>query len=274
MARKLIKPIAATIAAGRKNSEYSEMRFPSNLGPHSMVLNFSEYKATSTSVTNSIGTKSIALPIPSNLVDSFSLRVAGTELEATGAMARDSSEVAQAVTEGTMGFMDAITQLGKKTSESAGGALVKSALSQIAPANVTKGFEIGSGTLVNPHLALAFDGIDLKTHNFSWQLAPKSNDESDSLKKIINVIKKNILPEYTGGGRAFLKYPSVVDIFFMGSAPGHLYYFKRCMVSNFEANYAGGGLPAFVEGGKPAIVNMTIALTEMEIHTKQDYEGE
>ena len=53
-----------------------------------------------------------------------------------------------------------------------------------------------------------------------------------------------------------------------------MYYFKRAMVSQFEVNYAGAGSPAFVEGGKPAVVTMTMNLTEIDIHTSEDYGGE
>ena len=53
-----------------------------------------------------------------------------------------------------------------------------------------------------------------------------------------------------------------------------MYYFKRAMVSQFEVNYAGSGSPAFVEGGKPAVVTMTMNLTEIDIHTSEDYGGE
>jgi hypothetical protein len=52
-----------------------------------------------------------------------------------------------------------------------------------------------------------------------------------------------------------------------------MYYFKRAMVSQFEVNYAGAGMPAFVEGGKPAVVTMTMNLTEIDIHTSEDYGG-
>ena len=52
-----------------------------------------------------------------------------------------------------------------------------------------------------------------------------------------------------------------------------MYYFKRAMVSQFEVNYSGSGAPAFVEGGKPAVVTLTMSLTEIDIHTSEDYGG-
>lgn len=274
--RNLIKPAASLIAANRANSQYNELSFPAKLGPHSIVFNFSKYDTNQDASTmNTVsGTTSIALPIPSNLVDSFSLRVAGTELEATGAIARQAAVASQNQSGDLMADLKSFISGANKEAK---GSIVKSVLSDLAPANVIKGAEVGVGALVNPHLALTFDGIDLKTHTFNWQLAPHSSDESESLKKIVRKIKHAITPSYksTGAvdsGRSFLQYPDVVDIFFLGSAPGHMYYFKRCMVSNFEVNYAGGGSAAFVQGGKPAVVNVSMSLTEMEIHTKDDYE--
>ena len=50
-----------------------------------------------------------------------------------------------------------------------------------------------------------------------------------------------------------------------------MYYFKRAMISQFEVNYSGAGMPAFVEGGKPAVITMSMTLTEIDIHTAEDY---
>jgi hypothetical protein len=84
----------------------------------------------------------------------------------------------------------------------------------------------------------------------------------------------HVTPGYKLGYRAFLAYPSVVDIFFIGSEEGYMYNFKRCMVNSFSANYAGGGAAAFVEGGRPAVVTLSMSLTEMEIWTTDEFGGE
>ena len=141
--------------------------------------------------------------------------------------------------------------------------------------NAAKGVEIGLGNIANPRVALSFDGVELKTHSFSWTLAPQSARESEKLRDIIQKIKRCALPTYnnTFGQKTFLNYPNVVDVFFLGTTEGYMYYFKRAMISQFEVNYAGAGTPAFVEGGKPAVVTMTMNMIEIDIHTSEDYGG-
>jgi hypothetical protein len=272
-------PAAAAIATRRDASSYTEMSFPKVLGPHSMMLNFSGYSSTPVgTISRNPGSSSIALPIPTNLADSFSMKVGPYELGAFGNAARGSTELAaryfgggELTTDDAKAMLDnAIAVAGQVGLQAASGVI-----SAIGGEAAIKGLQVGAGAIQNPYLALTFDGIDLKTHNFSWQLAPESSEDSQVLKRIIDHIKYHAVPGYKfGSSRAFLEYPSVVDIFFIGTEEGYLYPFKRCMINNLEINYAGGGMPAFVEGGRPAVVNLTMALTEMEIWTKDQIGGQ
>jgi len=271
-------PPAQTIDRRKSASKYTEMSFPKTLGPHSIMLNFSKYSSSRNGVVvANPGKSSIALPIPSNLMDTFSMKVGPIELGAFGNAARGVTETAGKYFGGgeftnsdskamLNNALSAVTKVGL---QSASGAI-----NMIGGDAAVKGVEIAAGAIQNPYLALSFEGIDLKTHNFQWQLAPESSDDSVALKRIIDEIKRNVTPGYKAGVRAFLEYPSVVDIFFVGSEDGYMYSFKRCMVNSFEANYAGGGLPAFVEGGRPAVVNLSMTLTEMEIWTSDQFGGD
>lgn len=268
----VVPTVEEVIASRRANSTYSEYRFPDDLGPHAIVFNFSDYSFDrSANTVSTVTTSSICLPIPSNLVDTFSLRVAGTELGVMGDLTRNIAGIAKdasSVREGWNQVLDS----GELNASTVGRA-IRSAIAS-TDSSIVKGIEVALGTIINPHIALTFDGIDLKTHSFQWQLAPQSSSESVRLAKIIRTIKASILPSYKkDASRTFLQYPKVVDVFFLGSEPGHLYFFKRCMVSSFETNYAAANTPAFLPNGRPAFVNLTMALTEMEIHTAEDYTG-
>ena len=260
------------MASRKVNNTYTQYSFPENLGNHAMVLNFSAYDyGTLGSQVNQILGTSIALPIPNNLSDTFNLRVAPTELGSVGNAVRN---IVSATGEGNLSVSGVIEDVAGAVS---GQAARKAAATfdSVGGTNTAKAIEISTGTVVNPRIALAFDGIDLKTHSFTWTLAPQSARESDKLRQIIQQIKKSALPSYnnTAGQKVFLNYPNVVDIFFLGTTEGFMYYFKRAMISQFEVNYAGAGSPAFVEGGKPAVVTMTMNLTEIDIHTSEDYGG-
>lgn len=280
LTQNLIKPVESVISQNRGNSKYNLMSFPSKLGPHSIVFNFSKYEYNvNAKKTSQITPNSICLPLPTNLTESFNIRVAGTELGALGSLAAESaSEILSQINSGSdeAGILDFVNGLSAGAGRSGFGAgyLLRQAIEK-ADTGVIKGVEAATGVANNPNLALAFDGVDLKQHSFSWTLAPQNAEESEILKKIINTLKRSALPTFAGGdlGKAFFKFPNVVDIFFLGTEPGYLYAFKRCMINTLEFNYAGAGTPAFVEGGRPAVVNLTMNLMEMDVHTAEDYGG-
>ena len=269
----LIKPVSGEMASRRRDKTYTQYSFPENLGNHAIVLNFSKYDygTLGNQVSQLLGT-SIALPIPSNLTDTFNMRVAPTELGSIGSAVRN---LTSAVGENNLTMSGIQTEVAAAFSGQTG-RRIAATFDSLGGTNTAKAVEVATGTVANPRIALAFDGIDLKTHSFTWTLAPQSPRESDKLRDIIQKIKRSALPSYnnTFGQKVFLNYPDVVDIFFLGTTEGYMYYFKRAMISQFEVNYAGAGQAAFLEGGKPAVVTMTMNLTEIDIHTSEDYGGD
>ena len=268
----LIKPVSGEMASRRRNNTYTQYSFPENLGNHAIVFNFSEYSYdVDATQVSSILSSSIALPIPTNLVDSFNVNIQKQELGGVGNAVREVAAMSAGGNLTMEGVMKAATSASAGTAKSKIAGMADAVLGS----NASKGIEIGLGNLANPRVALSFDGVELKTHSFSWTLAPQSARESEKLKNIIQKIKRSALPTYnnTFGQKTFLNYPNVVDIFFLGTTEGYMYYFKRAMISQFEVNYAGSGAPAFVEGGKPAVVTMTMNMTEIDIHTSEDYGG-
>lgn len=260
------------------------LAFPQDqIGGHGIVLNFSRYTYDKNAdLQNKVVISSIMLPIPSNLNDSFNIRINQAELGLSGSIAARSASSMTNFTPGAVlgaglgdvgdiieSVKDAVLGSGDMTF-----AAIAALQSSLVSDEDRKGFEAGFGRATNPHLALSFDGVDLKQHTFQWQLAPRNSRESETLKKIITKVKKNVLPRISSLGVNMFEYPNVVDIFFVGTEPGYLYYFKRCLMSSFETNYAGSGNVAFVEGGRPAVINLSMTLTEMDIHTSEDYQSE
>ena len=269
----LITPAEGEMASRRRNNTYTQLSFPDDLGNHAMIFNFSayDYGGTGTQV-NQVLNGSIALPIPSNLADTFSMRVLPTELGSVGNATRDIVSMAG---EGNLTAMG-VFETAKSALAGKGTRIAAATLDSLTGTNTAKAIEVATGMVVNPRIALAFEGVDLKSHTFTWTLAPRSAAESDKLRKIIQQIKKSALPTFNNsfGQKVFLNYPNVVDVFFLGTTDGFMYYFKRAMISQVEVNYSGSGAPAFVEGGKPAVVGLTISMTEIDIHTSEDYGGE
>jgi hypothetical protein len=149
-------------------------------------------------------------------------------------------------------------------------------LRKALPGNVGRSVDAGTGTFINPKATLSFEGVEMKTHSFNWTVAPKSPTESDNLRNVIRTINKNILPQYVEGEvaqRAMFRYPSMVDVFFVGIDDNYYYKFKTAMVQTFNVNYTPNGV-SVLKGGRPAAVQMQMNIIESDIHTSEDYGGE
>ena len=295
----------------RRNKIAGQVRnltFPEDIGPHGMLFIFKNYEYKSTrSLLNGatpsvIQGSSILLPIPNSIQDSFSLKVnafdQGTfgdviSRGAAGAAESGGSNVIGGLANALRDAMPSGTNIAQDlfgdTGRGIGGVLddmgksanflLRTGLDSLG-ANAARNIDAGFGSTINPKSALSFEGVNLKKHSFDWTFAPKRSEESDILRDISSVIKKNVLPSYSDanfGGqtfvqRAMLNYPSAVDIYFIGVEQSYYYYFKTCMVDQFGMNYAPQGL-AILKGGKPAVVNMNLQLSEMDIHTAEDYDS-
>ena len=72
-----------------------------------------------------------------------------------------------------------------------------------------------SGQVLNPNLELLFQGVQLRTFNFGFELAPRSRQEARQIKEIISTFKQAMAPRTsTAGSRRgiFIKSPDVFQI--------------------------------------------------------------
>ena len=232
------------------------------------------------------GKTTIELPLPTNLEDSYNVRVQGYDAEISGALvAGAASQFAGA---GDLSAGNIATALGGALNGTGLNAesLLSPDMGDISrnvaflgrrnlPSNLGRAVDTGLGNTINPKTSLYFDGVNLKQLTFNWNLAPQDARESDVIRDITNTIKRNMLPSYgtaIGFTQALLNYPSTVDIFLLGVDQQYYMYFKTCMIQGFNINYTPQGL-AIVKGGKPAIVGLSMTLVEADIHTAEDYGG-
>lgn len=283
------------IKESKRSSKAGVYSFPEDLGQHQIIFMFRKYSYTNPGTrkliegptTNSQAQikDTIALPIPSNIADSYSIRLSRPEI---GLVAENMASMASEI--GGFGgnlqsVYDRLSGLGISKEDAE--AMVKGDMGGISsnarylarnnlPSFVATGLDIGTGYAVNPKLALSFEGVDLKSHSFDWNFMVRSPKESDTLRDIQDSIKRNIHPTYSHMGliqRAMISYPSVVDIYFSGLDGSYFVKFKTCMVQAFSLNFTPSGL-AILEGGKPAAAQMSLQLVETDIHTSTDYGGD
>lgn len=289
----------------RSRQQAQNYTFPEDIGPHGLLMIFKKYsyKATRSLLRNdrpeAVENSSILLPIPNNIQDRYQVRVQrfdqgtyGDIISSSAASAASSGDNMVGAASSALGnFLPDVGNLGntimsgdsdqyKSFAQDLGNSanfLLRKTLDGLGP-NVTRNFDAGFGSTLNPKAALSFEGVEMKNHSFDWTFAPKSPNESERLRNISNLVKRNVLPTYqdfSAGGeaivqRAMLRYPSTVDLFFLGVDPNYFMFFKTCMVQSFDLNLAPQGL-SILTGGKPSVVNMQMTLIESDIHTAEDY---
>jgi len=278
-------------SAKKDKSNIVQHRYPLTPGEHNIVLIFKNYSYNSSqggfvkgAAAESIGT--CTLPIPSNLVDTYSVKVGPNELGMAGALTVDAltgnasglgSDVVSGLNNlagGSGGFAESAAAVAS-SAKLFGQFIGRNALDSIpGGGGIASGIDIATGTAINPHVALKFDGVDLKQHTFNWQLSPRNEREATEINTISRFIKANMLPDYPTQGesalsRALLEYPALVDVYFTGINQRYFYYYKTAMINTFTTDYTPNGL-ALNKGGKPAFVNMSMTITEAQIHTRKD----
>jgi len=269
-----------------------DYQFPSDLGNVGTLLLFKEYSYGDRDVGGSGGiknrqsldklniTSSIYLPLPEQMLDSTNLKVAASELGSLGNSAAKLGGITQDYADPLGEFVNRLSNLNpQELAASALPKLLSKGLDAIGAGGLQTGLEAGFGTTINPYAAMAFEGVNLKTFTWNWAFAPKSRDETKVLKTIITSLKKNSLPYYKKftfrnqtivAGRAFLSYPNICLPIIAGV---NTLTMKPCMISNINIDYGAGGELAFLEGGDPAVVKIEITLQEMQIWTREDYNG-
>ena len=279
------------------NSVVGKYVYPDGQSAHNIVLVFRDYSYNPTAGVigqrvNRNTTASVVLPIPANLQDTYSVQINPYELGSLGALtadglngqaraaAADAAQVAGSAFGGAAeapGMGQAAGNL-LSSLRSAGSFVGRNALDDLGIGGAAGAIDVATGTAVNPHVTLRFEGVNLKSHTFNWSMSPRNEREAETLKDLINFIRSRMLPEYDGPGgnsaisRGLLKYPSLVDIFFTGVDQNYFYYFKPAMIQNFTTDYTPNGI-TLNRGGKPAFINMTMQLTEAAIHTRNDVNG-
>jgi hypothetical protein len=172
---------------------------------------------------------------------------------------------------------DALSAIGKTSTADAASASMY-LLRKILPDSIGRSVNLATGQVLNPRETLAFEGVQLKQHQFNWDLYPNNPQDSARIQEVINLFKRSVLPvtQDLGNGaagiaEAFLRYPHICKIYLLGVDPEYYMKFKPAMVTSLNVDYGAGGTLGIMQGGRPAGVNISISLQELQIETANDY---
>ena len=123
-----------------------------------------------------------------------------------------------------------------------------------------------TGYQINPFYFMVYKRPAYKEFRFTWTLAPSSEQESDTLKKIIVEMKKAALPS-SSGTFGIVAYPKIAMISFEPSE--YLFKLKPCAIQSVQVEYAAAG-PSFFKNGAPTLVNLGLSLKEIQLWKSED----
>ena len=230
----------------------------------------------------------IYLPVPQQLQTGYNAGYSQTDLGALGAF---TSEELQSATIGDK-VKASLVGLGVGAAEEVIGGGLGALGSKVAGGSGAVGGIIGAvtgqgpvgsavsqalgtfGVAINPHKAMLFQGVDFRTHQFSYNFIPRNLSESQKLVAIVGLFKYFMSPDAgkPGAGAAFLTYPEQFDIdFHYGET---LFDISQSVLTSFTVDYHGQGTPTYfndLNTGKkyPTTVNINMSFTEVTAMTKQ-----
>lgn len=251
-----------------KNKPLGNFTYPRDIGDYYISFNFKEYLRDRPLTTKkNLNTVTINLPIPTGLQEQFGMQYADKALGVAGFVENIASDIIKGG-----GSQEAFRQAGQRLGETvktpgqgmyyAGRTLA--GLSDSIGAAVDK----ATGSILNPFQALIFQGINLRTHQFTYRFSPNSPEESAVLKKIISEFKIRMHPQLDN---LLYNFPDICDISFGTS--GDPYFFKTCFLESMTVNYAPSGQPSFFAGTKqPTEIELSLTFKETTPVTREDIE--
>ena len=132
-----------------------------------------------------------------------------------------------------------------------------------------------TGNIINPNVELLFNGVQLRGgFNFVYDLIPRNQTESESIKNIIRTFKQQMLPNKRSTG-FFIKAPNVFRLKYMRGGKVHpfLNLFKICALTNMSVDYSGSGTYSSYHDATPVHMVLNLQFQELSPIYREDYDN-
>lgn len=209
----------------------------------------------------------IRLPIPKQLHDNSSVT---WDQQSLGAAL--GSVVDSLTANGSTNSSSNISDIANSITSSLAGAAAGAAADYLSKSAIGNAASSLTGIAANPFLTMMFKTPQFKTHQFTWNFAPSSPSESETLMNILRTFKYHMLPGLNpNAGNILYNYPEIVRIS-INPNDRYLYQFKPCVIESFNIDYAPGNTPSFFKTkDAPTAIHMSISLKEIELWSKSDF---
>jgi hypothetical protein len=220
----------------------------------------------------------ITLPLPDNMpADDYSMQIGPEDLGVAGNITNpthgESASQLNATIRERMGLSESAAGsiIAGLTGLAASSPLVSDALEGLkglGGANIGGTARASAGVTRNPHTALLFNNVNLRTFTFNWKLSPRSIEQSIKLNQIINFIKRAMHPSLAVAGFA-LDYPNLVKVSVNNDKEG-VVDVDYAFIQHFQIDPTPHG-QTYYRNGYPVFVNMSLTVNEIRIKTAEDF---
>jgi len=221
-------------------------------------------------------TDSVALYLPPNVQDTTAAKYEGMQTGIVGLVAAGAGAFLNQMGNNdydaaSRSLLSGIKAITEEATKRAGGELVD------ALADVQGTAELANkafGQATNPYMEVIFDNMDLRTFTYNFTFSPRNEDETNDVKRIIQLFRFHMAPELKGAQKRFLTLPSTFDIHYMyqhspNVANENNFYTKifTCVLQGVDTNYTPAGVRSF-DNGAPTQITMNLSFMETELLTK------
>jgi hypothetical protein len=129
----------------------------------------------------------------------------------------------------------------------------------------------------NPRKEQLFKSMEFRRFSLNYQFAPRSRQEADNVKRIINTFKFYMHPEFQNNlNKMLYLFPSEFDIvyYYGDKEHPHLNKISTCVLTDLQVNYSPNGQFSTFADGMPTQINVQMSFLEMETLSKERFLGE
>ena len=227
--------------------------------------------------------RTIILPLPKAISDGQGASWGDSSINA---LAAAGTSAAASMIQEDKNILEAAGQITEKFNQELGDKTTRDSMSTAAIAlgmnaltggdgDVNSLVSRATGNIVNPNVELLFNGVQLRGgFNFIYDLIPRNQTESESIKNIIRTFKQQMLPNKRSTG-FFIKAPNVFRLKYMRGGKVHpfLNLFKICALTNMSVDYSGSGTYASYHDATPVHMVLNLQFQELSPIYREDYDS-
>ena len=129
-----------------------------------------------------------------------------------------------------------------------------------------------TGSVLNPNMELLFTGPQLRQFNFNFPLTPRSEKETETIRRIIKFFKKNMAPSHSNS-ELFLYSPNIFKVEYIHNGDGQhpfMNKFKPCALTSFTTTYGQPNSYMTYDNASLTQYNISMTFSEIEVIYQED----